>query len=462
MSSQEHITATTGGETRGVRAGATKLLGASIVFGTTLEADCLPWAEVAGLLAMRMNARLHLVHVSEDPRAPIVLGTDEERILGPVRSRLSEEAERVRAVTGASVHVHLASGSVVEALVSVARFETATALVLGRATAPGRPLLGATAERVARHSSVPSLTLRAPERLLPWLRGERALRVLVGADPGRASHAARAFAHALCAVNSVQVEVVFVASPKEVHRRLGLPVPEDEHQLAPPAQAALLRDLGRAAPVNGSEEKLRVLAARGSADAHLASLADQENFDLVVVGQRRNSLIEQLWYGSVARGVLRSSPVSVACVPPMAVSPPGFREPQVVVVSTDFGEAGARAVAQAIGVVAAPGTVHVVHVISSLSSSELEAVQAREQAWYALGCIANLSEARSTVELVRHVLEGAPADELLSLAERTGADLIVLGSRGPSEAPRAVLGSVARAVSERARVPVLLIPPPEA
>lgn len=58
----------------------------------------------------------------------------------------------------------------------------------------------------------------------------------------------------------------------------------------------------------------------------------------------------------------------------------------------------------------------------------------------------------------RHVLEGAPADQLLALADRIGADLIVLGARSHSVMTRALLGSVAQAVSERAKVPVLLVP----
>lgn len=217
-------------------------MASSIVFGTTLKSDCQPLADVAALLAERMNAPLRLVHVSEDPRAPIVLGTDEEHILGRVRAELDEEAERLRTTTGAEVHVHLAAGSVVDALVSVARFEMATALVLGDSSTGGRAFLGTTAERAARQSTVPALTLRAPGRLLSWLRGERPLRLLVGADLGRASEAARGFASTLGAVGPIEVEVVLVASPAEVHERLGLRPPESEHRLSTEAEEALVRD----------------------------------------------------------------------------------------------------------------------------------------------------------------------------------------------------------------------------
>ncbi|MDP3500081.1 MAG: universal stress protein [Myxococcales bacterium] len=432
-------------------------MASSIVFGTTLEPECQPLAEVAARLAKRLSAPLRLVHVCEDPRAPIVLGTDEEHILGSVRTDLGREAERLRATTGAEVHVHLAGGTVVEALVSVARFELASMLVVG-CSETANAFLGTTAERVARQSPVPALTLRAPARLRSWLQGARPLRVLVGADLGRASAAARAFACGFGAVGPVDVEVVFVASPLEAHQRLGLPAPTSDQHLSTEAEAALLRDLQRSGAANETAVRHRVVAARGSADAHLASLADQGDFDLVVVGQRRNSLLEQLWYRSVARGVLRSAPVSVACIPPGPSSArPLFREPRTVLVATDFTEVGARAVAQALGVVAAQGTVHLAHVMLA-ASSEAQARQNREAAWDALSRLSTTEDVNRSGRLERHVLEGTPADQLLALADRTGADLIVLGARSHSAVTRALLGSVAQAISERARVPVLLVP----
>lgn len=430
----------------------------AIVFGTTLTPDCQSSAEVAALLAKRKNAPLRLVHVCEDPRAPVVLGTDEEHILGPVRASLSAEAERLRTATGVEVHVHLAAGDVVEALVSVARFEVATALVLGGTNTRGG-ILGSTAERTARRSTVPALTLRSAHRVLAWLRGEQPLRVLVGSDLGRASEAARTFATTWGDVGSVDVEVVLVASPRDVHTRLGLPPPRDEHKLSAEAEAALLRDLERSAPPNESAVRLRVLSGRGSADAHLASLADSGDFDLVIVGQRRHSLIEQLWYGSVSRGVLRASPVSVACVPATAqVARRPFQEPRTVVAATDLSEASEDVVTQALGLVASNGTVHLAHVVADAGGLDAQARQSREQAWYALLRLAAADENERSVQLERHVLEGSPADQLLSLAERVRADLIVVGTRRRSVVSRALVGSVAQALSERAKVPVLLVP----
>jgi nucleotide-binding universal stress UspA family protein len=433
----------------------------SIVFGTTLEPESEPFAEVAARLALAWSVPLRLVHVSEDPRAPIVLGTDEEHLLGDVRASLGRQAAHLEALTGASVQTHLAGGAVVDGLVSVARFELADLLVLGSRDDRAHGLLGATAERVCRKSSVPVLTLRDPDRLDGWLRGERSLRVLVGADLGAAAQAARAFAVRLARTGSAQVDVVSIARPAELAARLGLPSAPSAHELSHEARDALLRDLRHQAP-EGEVATLRAVASRGSADVRLVTFADEGDYDLVLVGQRRQSLVEQLWYGSVGRGVLRASPVSVACVPPSSAQRvPSFRAPEVVLVGVDLGDSGMRALAQALALVGEGGSVHLAHVVEAMPTHE-DAFRAREQAWHALARV-GVDEGRdAAASLERHLLEGEPARELTALAERLGADVLVVGARRRSVLSRVLLGSTARSLAEDGRVPVLVVPVPEA
>ena len=56
------------------------------------------------------------------------------------------------------------------------------------------------------------------------------------------------------------------------------------------------------------------------------------------------------------------------------------------------------------------------------------------------------------------MVEGEPVEALLRLAEARGADAIVVGSRGLGRI-RGLLGSVSRALVERATVPVTVVPP---
>jgi nucleotide-binding universal stress UspA family protein len=151
--------------------------------------------------------------------------------------------------------------------------------------------------------------------------------------------------------------------------------------------------------------------------------------------------------------------VSVVCVPPALVgTSPVFRPPRVVLVGTDLDAVGDLALAHAVGLAAGNAVVHVAHVVAPGRSPE-ESRRRREQAWYALSrAVLPADGPGRDVAVERQVLEGAPAEQLLSLASRIGADLIVLGMRGRSGAARVRLGSVARTVGERAQVPVLLVP----
>lgn len=63
------------------------------------------------------------------------------------------------------------------------------------------------------------------------------------------------------------------------------------------------------------------------------------------------------------------------------------------------------------------------------------------------------------VDAERLVVDGPPADVILSTAAAAGADLIVVGERGIG-GPAAELGSTSRRVLESSTVPVLVVPHP--
>lgn len=80
----------------------------------------------------------------------------------------------------------------------------------------------------------------------------------------------------------------------------------------------------------------------------------------------------------------------------------------------------------------------------------------RELAEEAVSYVENTAKnAGLDVEAV--LLEGHPAEEIVSFAEKNGIDLIIVGSLGKSGVERFMLGSVSEKVVKNAKVPVLVV-----
>jgi hypothetical protein len=73
-----------------------------------------------------------------------------------------------------------------------------------------------------------------------------------------------------------------------------------------------------------------------------------------------------------------------------------------------------------------------------------------------------LRERRADLAIETRVVTGEPADEVLALAERDGADLIATGTHGAGALERMFVGSVATALLRRATASVLACQEPSA
>lgn len=413
----------------------------TLVAGTNLRAEAEFLTEIAARLAQRLGESLRLVHVVEEP----ALSHQHE----PLRLRLKEEAERLQNLCGAKVEVQLAAGSVDEVLARIAEMEVATALIVG-----SRPQH---LPHFPGNSPVPFFLLREAHRLKSWLQDQAPLRILIGADAGHAATAARAFGARLASLGRCTVDVVHVVTPAAASRQLALPLSAC-HDMTPELEAPLLHELQNAAPPEEKAARLRVMLLHGNPENHLVALAKEEGHDLMIVGQRQHSLVEHLWSGSVAWAVMRDGPVSVVCVPPLPAGlPRPFQPYRTIVVAVDFTATTAQALVHALGLLAPHGTLHLAHVVPFISFPA-DARKAQENAWYRLSKMELPDSMGQARERQQHVLEGEAAEQILGLAKRIGADLIILGTRSRPPLSRTVLGSVARAVTEHASIPVLLVP----
>jgi nucleotide-binding universal stress UspA family protein len=140
-----------------------------------------------------------------------------------------------------------------------------------------------------------------------------------------------------------------------------------------------------------------------------------------------------------------------------------------IVVGTDGSETAGEAVKQAIDLAKLTGAqLSVVSAFAPVSKGRVRAeqVDAPADVQYEIGpredvnlvLEAAVSQAKQAgVEAQPHPVEGEPAEAILSTAEETDADLIVVGNKGMSGARRFFLGSVPNNVSHHAPCSVIII-----
>ena len=138
-----------------------------------------------------------------------------------------------------------------------------------------------------------------------------------------------------------------------------------------------------------------------------------------------------------------------------------------IVVGTDGSDTAKKAVEEAIRLARAlEAELHLVSAFKPLRGAHVSGAPAgAAKIWQPLPdsrVEAILEEAAATARLhgvkqvMTHRSEEDPADAVLSVAERIGADLIVVGNRGMRGARR-VLGSVPNSVAHRAAANVLIV-----
>jgi nucleotide-binding universal stress UspA family protein len=140
-----------------------------------------------------------------------------------------------------------------------------------------------------------------------------------------------------------------------------------------------------------------------------------------------------------------------------------------IVVGTDGSDTAAEAVRQAIDLAKLSGAqLSIVSAYEPLSQRQVEAekegapadvqheIGPREDVNLVLDAAAS-SARKEGVEVQTHPVEGEPAEAILTAAEETKADLILVGNKGMTGARRFLLGSVPNNVSHHAPCSVMIV-----
>jgi nucleotide-binding universal stress UspA family protein len=198
-------------------------------------------------------------------------------------------------------------------------------------------------------------------------------------------------------------------------------------------------------------------AAIGSPSDVINEAAEEWKASLIVMGIGRHSRVDRLFGTETAVAVMKR-----ARIPVLAVKPSARELPKRACAAVDFSPASIAAATLAAKLLAADGTLTLVH------GSAFRGVKANAGDLidlYRAGARAKLDAALAEVR--RHtrrrvesiMLEGEPSEAVLGHARRTRCDLISLGGDKRSLMERVLLGSIRTRVLRGASCSVLIAPP---
>jgi nucleotide-binding universal stress UspA family protein len=282
--------------------------------------------------------------------------------------------------------------------------------------------------------------------------------ILVATDGSEGAAPALLMARRL-ATPGVELRVVCVVEPAPV---LVSPVgaavytAEDDARRVARAQARVEEQVRR---VLGEEHEVPVAVTVGRPVSILARVAHEEQAELVVTGLRHHGRLDRIF-------LHRETPIGIARaarVPVLAVPRGITRLPRVAVVGVDLDETSVHAVRRARWLLDEAERVHVAHVCPEDVTYGAPAPQEWTRLYEGL-TQATLRRVVRELDLpaarvATSTLAGHPADEILTLAERAQAELIVVGYRAPLLIDRLTrTHAVAERVLRGARCAVLLVP----
>ena len=205
------------------------------------------------------------------------------------------------------------------------------------------------------------------------------------------------------------------------------------------------------------QPNVELIEGGGTGDA-IQKAADEEKVSLIVMGAQGKGLVEGIFLGSVSTEVLRAGKTNLLIIRHQlleskedAAVPGDFCRNifSRVLITTDFSEAAEDAVTLSKSLEGMQ-EILLAHVISKGKEIEEPAKK--------------LNRLRDELDapghkITVHVLEGNAANEILSLAEKQNASLIIMSSQGKGWLKQIRVGSVTFDVARRAKQPVMVVRP---
>lgn len=283
-----------------------------VVVASDLSTPSLDALRRACRLAAERRGSVSAVHVALEDETEFE--PDEAALI--LREQLGTTA---RHHPGVAWDVHVAEGRPFVEIIRYARQVDANLIIVGALGRDARPtpLLGTTAERVARKADRPVLVVRSPIDA-PYRR------CLVGIDFSQASVSALAAAVDVAPDAALDLVHAFsLTGWKKLHRAGASEL--DRRELARSIEQNATERLSELLASQGlSRADVAVLVQEGSAATLICRLAKQRHVDLIAVGASGTSALRQVLLGVVAEHAIRDAHCDVLAV---RIGAPDFELP---------------------------------------------------------------------------------------------------------------------------------------
>jgi nucleotide-binding universal stress UspA family protein len=231
----------------------------------------------------------------------------------------------------------------------------------------------------------------------------------------------------------------------------------DIHELQKYMDMYVDSEMAKSWPKNLTGIKVRQVISKGKPAEEIASMADKELVDLVVMGS--------------AKGVTTGKVLRLTNQPVLAVSTKGHEEKELgkvhrILVATDFSEHSRKVVNYAFELKKVlNATLYMLYVIDTPKAIEFGIRQghftdaaAKMRTW-ATNQLINLTpdEFIDDPTLVRIVENGSPSDKIAEVASEIGADVTILGTHEYGKVRETLLGTTTGKVLTKTSVPVLAV-----
>jgi nucleotide-binding universal stress UspA family protein len=290
--------------------------------------------------------------------------------------------------------------------------------------------------------------------------------ILCGVDDSRGGREAVVVATALAQRLDAPLICIHVATDGPKHPKGDVASRERNRRIAfRKGQELLVEVTASAGGDDGPGYRVRF----GRPAKRLVTTALAEEAQMLVVGARGRSPLTTARLGSVVRELMTLAPCPVLVVPPGGMTPSGHRRrgykvTPSVVCGVDGSPDAQRAAQTASDLAQRMGDRLVLaHAIQPLMeglrrdpASPPQIGQWRVGLKY-LDAAAASTAARPKPEFSMEA--GEPTRELVRIASRQNAELVVVGSHGQSSLRAGLLGSVAATLAGSAPVPVVIVPP---